>query len=195
MNLNAQPGAGNMTVVTKLIDHTLCNRGGYGEADTDTAAIWRKDRRIHADDLTNVIEQGSAGIAAIDRGIDLDVIHIGPVVDVATPCRNDARGSSASKTKRISDGDDPVSYPCCVGVAKTGVGQRLISLDLKQSEVRPSIYASNDCGQDFSAIENDLDFISTPDHMMIGHDQPFCIDDEARTQGTAVHWASRHLGK
>ncbi|MNL79993.1 hypothetical protein D3C87_2067260 [compost metagenome] len=57
--------------------------GGDGEANPDTSAIRGVDGRIDTDDMAVVIHQRAAGIAMVDRRIDLDEVIIRAGMQVA----------------------------------------------------------------------------------------------------------------
>src|SRR5260221_3575485 len=71
LDLNAEPAAVNLAVLAQLRDHSLGEVRRDGEADADAAAIRRVDRRVDADHLTLLGEGRAAGVAAIDRGVEL----------------------------------------------------------------------------------------------------------------------------
>src|SRR5205085_3308276 len=89
LDRDAEPAAGHMAIVADLLDHALRGIGGEREADPDRAAGWRVDRRVDPDDLAMQVEGWPAGIAAVDRGVDLDEIVIGAFIDVAPQRRDD----------------------------------------------------------------------------------------------------------
>ena len=51
-------------------------RKGSRETDPNTAACWRQDSRVHADDFTVHVKQGPAGVAFINSHISLNKIII-----------------------------------------------------------------------------------------------------------------------
>src|SRR5260221_6688892 len=71
LDLNAKPAAVDLAVLAQLRDHSLGEVRGDGEADADAAAIRRVDRRVDADHLTLLGEGRATGVAAIDRGVEL----------------------------------------------------------------------------------------------------------------------------
>ena len=83
--------------------------GGNGESDADRAARRRKDRRVDADDIAIDIEGRAAGIAFVDRRIDLDEIVIRAGADVAATGGHDAGGDGAPETEGIADRDHPIA--------------------------------------------------------------------------------------
>ena len=60
-------------------------------------------------DLAIHVEQRAAGIAAIDGGVGLDEVVVGPGIDVAVARRDDADGDRAAEAERIADRHHPVA--------------------------------------------------------------------------------------
>ena len=77
LNLDAEPAARDRAVVLQRLDHALGDVAGDGEADADAAAGRRVDRGVDADDLAVGIEGRAAGIAVVDRRVDLQEVVIG----------------------------------------------------------------------------------------------------------------------
>ena len=86
---------------------TVC--AGMSKGDADAAAIGRVDRRVDADHLARQVEGRPAGIAAVDRRVDLQEVVIGTGADVAAARRDDARRHGAAEAEGIADGDDPIA--------------------------------------------------------------------------------------
>ena len=109
LDLDAQPAARDMAMRLKLRHHVMDGGGRNGEADADAAARGREDHRIHADHLAAQVEGRAAGIAAIDRRVDLDEVVIIARADVAADRGDDARGHRIGKAEGIADRDHPVA--------------------------------------------------------------------------------------
>src|SRR5262249_8659656 len=73
LDATAEPAAAQLAELAKLIDDAGHGLRRHGKADADRAAGRRDDQRVDADDLAFEIEQRTAGIAAIDGGVGLDV--------------------------------------------------------------------------------------------------------------------------
>jgi hypothetical protein len=112
----------------KLIDHAGHGLRGHRKADADRAAGRRDDQRVDADHLAVEVEQRAAGIAAVDGGVGLDVVVIGPGIDVAVARRDDAGRHRAAEAERIADRDHPFAEPQLVGIAELHRDQRLVGL-------------------------------------------------------------------
>ena len=107
LNPHAEPAAARLAVLAQLIDNGDGAVRGNGKADSNRTPRRRDDRGIDADDLAVEVEQRSAGIAAIDRRISLNVVVVGTGIDVAVARLDDARGHRAAEAERIADGDHP----------------------------------------------------------------------------------------
>src|SRR5262249_39045808 len=71
LDCDAQPAAVDVTLLLQLGDDRFGKVRGNGEPDADRATAGRYDRGIDADHGTVGREGGTAGIALVDRGIDL----------------------------------------------------------------------------------------------------------------------------
>src|SRR5262249_56307776 len=94
------------------------------------------DRGIDADHLAVEVEQGAAGIAAVDGGVGLNVIVVGAGIDVAVARRDDAGRDGAAEAERVADGDDPFAQPQLVRIAEGHRLERLLPLYPEKPEVR-----------------------------------------------------------
>ena len=83
--------------------------GRNREGDADVAARGREDRRVDADHLAVEVEGRAAGVAAVDRRVDLHEVVIGAGADVAAEGRDDAGRDRAAEAEGIADRDDPVA--------------------------------------------------------------------------------------
>src|SRR6202012_3298084 len=99
----------DMAVRLKLRHHIVNGGRRNGEADADAAARRREDHRVHADDLALDVEGRAAGVAAIDRRVDLDEVRIRTISDIAADGRHDTGGDGVGETERIADRDHPIA--------------------------------------------------------------------------------------
>ena len=135
LDADTQPAALDPPLLLQRLDHRHREIGGDREADPDVAAAGREDRRVDTDHLAVEIEARAAGIAAIDRRVDLQEVVVGSGPNVTRAGRDDARGDRAAEPERIADGDDPVADPDRVAVGKRHRGQGVVDLDLEQREI------------------------------------------------------------
>src|SRR3546814_989048 len=100
---NSEPAATGPAELTQLRCDAGSQLRGDREANADGSAGLREDRRVKADHVAVEIEQRTAGVAAVDRGIGLDEVVIGTLADIAASCRDDAgRHRPAEKIGRES---------------------------------------------------------------------------------------------
>src|SRR4029079_4374396 len=151
----------------------------HRKADADRTAGGRDDQRVDADDVAIEVEQRTAGIAAVDGGVGLDIAVIRPRGDVAVLGRDDTGRHRAAEAERIADRDHPVAEAQLVGVAELYGDQRLRRLDLQHGEVGLLVDA-NQVGLDLGAVvEDDVDLVGVRDDVVVGDDDASGVDDEA----------------
>src|SRR3546814_9630815 len=81
------------------LDHRDRGIGGDGEVDADVRADRRDQHVGDADDIALQVEPRTARIAAVDRGIGLDIAVIGAAAEV----RSEEHTSELQSLMRISD--------------------------------------------------------------------------------------------
>src|SRR6516162_7006734 len=159
LDLHADPAAADLAVVLELSNDRLHGRSGDGKGDAYRAARGGEDGGIDTDHVAVDVEGRAAGIAFIDRRIDLNevVVRTGP--NVATSSRDDAGGHGAAEAERIADRDHPLAEPQRIGVAEFHGNQRLVRLEAQQREIG-ALVAPDDLGLEFAAVvENDVDLV------------------------------------
>ena len=175
---DAEPAAIDGAMLLQLTDHLLDERCRHGEGDADIAAGGGEDRGVHADDLAVQIEGRAAGIAAIHRRVDLQIV-IGARSDVAVMGRDDACGHRSAEAERIADREHPVT-DARILFGKLHVRELLRGLDLEQSDVGPRVGADQR-GRIFVAVlERHGDVLGILDHMVVGDEVPVRRNEEAR---------------
>src|SRR5579871_6688645 len=104
LHRDAKPAALDATALAQLRDdrnHQLTRRR---EADADGAARGRNDRRADGDHLAVHIENRPAGIARIDRRVELQEIVERSGAEVPPARRDDAGGDRAAEAERVARG-------------------------------------------------------------------------------------------
>ena len=109
LNLHADPTAGDAALVLELGDDRLHRLGRDREGDADRPAGRREDRGVDADHVAVDVEGRAAGVALVDRGIDLQEVVVGAGADVAAAGRDDAGRDGAAEAERIADRQHPVA--------------------------------------------------------------------------------------
>ena len=89
-------------------------RGRHGEADADVAGDGPEDRGGDAHQAAAQVEEAPAGVAGVDRGVDLD--HRDALLVGAADRADDAGGDRVLEAEGAPDGEDAVA------LAQTGVG-------------------------------------------------------------------------
>ena len=81
----------------------------HGEADALVAAALRGDLLVDADHVATRVDQRTAGVAGVDRGVGLDAAGDDRAVrrlQLAVGRRDDARREREVEAQRVADGDD-----------------------------------------------------------------------------------------
>ena len=182
-------------VLHQLGDDLLGLVGGNGETDADAAAVRRIDGGVDADHLAVDIDQRPAGIAVVDRRIDLDEIVIGTAVQIAAASRDDAGGNGGADAEGIADREDLVAELQLVGIAPGDGCERLRRFDLQDGKVRLGVGAQQ-LGRKLGAvIQRYLDVDRVLNDMVVGDDDAVRADDEAGAErhGALALLLARHL--
>ena len=130
-------------------------------------------------DLAVEVEQRSAGIAAVDGGVGLDVVVVGAGIDVAVARRDDARGHGAAEAERVADRDYPFAEPQLVGIAELHGLERLLGLDPQHRQIDLGVLADQFGLDPRAVVEDDGDLVGVGDHVVVGDDDAGGVDDEA----------------
>src|ERR1700710_2692350 len=99
---DTQPATVDMPALFQLRHDPFGQLARDSEADADRAAGRGNDGGGHADDLTRHVEGGSAGVAGIDRRIELQEVVERPAHDVAPTGGDYAGGDGAAEAEGIA---------------------------------------------------------------------------------------------
>jgi hypothetical protein len=179
LDRDAEPAAVDAALVAQVGDDARDFGTGFGEADADRAACGRDDRGVHSHHVAIHIEGGTAGVARIDRRVELQEVVEGSGADVASARRDDAGGDRAAEAERVAGGQDPVADLDLVGIAPGDIGQWPGGLHLDHRDVGQLVGADDGRGQLSAVVERDDDAAGMTDHVVVRHDDPGGIDDEA----------------
>ena len=128
------------------------------------------------------IEGGAAGIAAVDRRVDLQVIGIGAgPAAIARPanCRHDARCRGSAETERVAQRDDPVAPAQVRRRAELNVFERLRVLDLDDGEIGLRIAADQFSIKLSPILQDNLNLRRPFDDVVVRDDMTLSRDEEA----------------
>src|SRR5262249_30910696 len=110
--------------LTQLGQERLDRVDRYGEADADVAlaAFSGEDRAVDADHSAVYVDQRTAGIAWIDRGIDLQHVLEAAFRDGERTrlVAHDTNRHGVTEPERISDGNHPIARLQRIRIAKFG---------------------------------------------------------------------------
>ena len=130
-----------------------------------------------------MLNKRAARIAAIDGGVGLQEVVVGPGIDVALGGGDDADRDAAAEAERIADRHDPVAHAHLRGIAEGDGLERLLRLHFQQREVGLGIVAENLGDLQLGAVgEVDDDLVGALDDVIVGDDEARRVDDEARAE-------------
>src|SRR5262249_5673574 len=90
LNLPAEPAAADHALVLELGDDRLHRLGRNIKGDADRSARRREDRGVDPDDVAVHVEGRAAGIAFVDRRVNLDEVVVRAGANVTAASRDDA---------------------------------------------------------------------------------------------------------
>jgi hypothetical protein len=163
----------------ELADHRLGDAGRDGEAKPDRAAGRREDGGVDANHLAVHVEQRATRVAAVDRGVGLDVVVERARLDVAAARRHDAGRHGAAQAERIADRHDRLADLHLARVSELDGGQRLVALDLEHGEIGLLVTAQQLGRQLAAVVQGHGDRVGLTGDVVVGHDDAGRIDDEA----------------
>ena len=185
-----------MPGLLQIRSHGPHHVGRDGEADADRAARRRDNGTVHANHLAGLVEQRTAGIALIDRCVDLNELVIRTRANIAALRRHDARGHGAAEAERIAHGNHPFARTHRGAVTEFDIRQSpAASVHLQHSQVG-ALVAADDLRLQFRAIvEHNADGLGIFHHMVVGDHGTGRTDNEAGTarfDDTMTLWLPRH---
>src|SRR5512132_2222085 len=156
---DAKPAALHGALLLQLRHDLLRDVRRNGEADADAAAVRSEDRGIHTDHLAAAVEQRAAGVAAVERRVDLDEVVIGARTEIAAARRNDAGSHRAREAEGITDRDHPVADAHFVGIAPAHRRQRSVGRDLQYRKVGLVVLAEQARWEMAAILQCNLDLL------------------------------------
>ncbi len=173
--------------------------GGNREADALITTGAGEDRGVDPDQLALHVDQRTARVARVDRGVGLDEVLVVGDADVGPALgRDDPHRHRLPHSERVADGEHHVSQPQPPGVSQ---GQRVqvlgLALQPQHREIRLGIGAHH-LGLQLAVVgEGHADLVGVLDHVVVGQHDAVCGDDHARAQALlpalARHAVEREL--
>ena len=186
----------DLAVGDQVIDHI--GGGGDGDREAETLHARRGGRahlhRVDANDLTVHIDERTAGVAVVERGVRLDQRHRHAVdIDVAVDGGDDAVGQRAAQidAERVADGIDRVADRERVGIAELR-GGKPVSVHLDDGKVLLLIEADELRLIALAADEHDIALRPADDHMGVGENIAVLREDHAGADHRAAVRQRRH---
>ena len=163
----------------------------YSEGQALIAAGVGEYLRIDADHFSLHVEQGTAGIARVDRDVGLNEGDVGSVRQRARFCADDPRSHRILESKRGADRQDPLAHLLVAAVAELDRGQAG-RVDLEYRDIA-GLVAADDFGAEFASVgELHRHLGCTVDDMGIGEDDAVRTHDEAGSFAVLRRRAVRH---
>ena len=169
----------------------------HREADPDRAAGRRHDRGVHRDHLALHVEGRAAGVARVDRRVDLQEVVERPGADVAPARRDDPGGHRRADPERVARRQDPVAdldRRGCRPSSHTAAACRVVIADHR--DIGHRVDADDLARQILPVRERHGDARGVADDVAVGHDDAGRVDDEAgaRRRAPAGGAAGRAAG-
>ena len=149
----------------------------------------RDDRGVHADDVPARIDQRSAGVSGIQRGVRLnDVVDevAGLRAQRAAKRTDDTCRHRGLQTVRISKGDDELS-----GANRCRIGERrmdeIVAGDPDDGEIRCGIVADQLGIVSVPIERRNGDFFRAVHYVAVGQREAVRRDDESRARAATAH--------
>ena len=141
--------------------------------------------RRHADELPGGVDQRAAGIARVDRRVDLHEILPRAAAGDPPPGRaDDALGDRLTDPERVADGEHDVADPERRGVVETDRREPPLGdagrLDAHDGEIGLPIAPDQVAGVQRAVPEHDVDGVGVLDQVEVGQHDAVGIDDDAR---------------
>ena len=188
----------DLAVLDDFVGHTLDEVGRDGEADADGAGGvggggGGGDRGVDADHLAGRVEGRAAGVTGVDGRVDLDGVGDDLVVVVvghghrAVQGGDDAGGGGVVVAERVADGHHVLADGELVGIGEfhgLEVARRVVELD--DRKIGGGVSADERGGIHVAVGKRHLNLLGTGDHVVVGDDVAFGVDDGAGALGGAV---------
>src|SRR5579885_349831 len=179
LNVHAEIAARDLARFLERGDNVTDGLGRYREGYADTSAGRRNDRRIHADHFAREVERRAAGVAAINRGVDLEEIIGTGRSDIAAARGNDASRNSAAEAEGIAYCKHPVADARRAACELDPREAAALTVDLQEREVGARIGADHLRGVGLAVFGLHVDFAGVFDNVIVRHDVAVSRNEEA----------------
>jgi hypothetical protein len=179
-----------MAARDELGDHAVHGVDRHRETDAGTRAGRAVDSRIDADEPAGAVEQRTARVSRVDRGIGLDQVPVHAaalVVERPIERGDDAGGQAPVETERIADGEHLLADAQVVARADRHRFERLAGRADEQHGDVMSLARTHQRGRIVPAVrELDRGLGRAGDDVHVRDDVPLLVPHEARA-GAARH--------
>jgi len=133
-------------------------------------------------------QQRPAGVSRIDRRIGLNgLLDVRPFRAADGAQRtDDAARHRARKSKRVSDGEGFLAHLKVLGIAKYG-GNYAGRVNFDNRQVMPAVASDHLRLVGFLVVQSHFHLRGVANHVEVGQDVPFLVDDEAGTLAFLGH--------
>ena len=183
---DAHVGVGcDLAVFHDILEHVEHIVNGDGEAQALGGGAVAGGGVLGGDDAHHLsvgVEEGPAGVAAVDGGSDLDHVEGGAVyVDLPVEAGDNALAHGEGELAQgVADGGHVLAHPQVGALADDHGGQLPVpGVDFDNGDVVVLVAAHDLGGVGLAVAEADLHVIAAADHMVVGDDVAVLGDDEA----------------
>src|SRR5262245_21344521 len=178
LDLHTDSAAGDFAVLLELGHDRLHSRSRDRKSYADRTARRREDGRVDANHVAVHIESRPAGIAFVDRGIDLNEVVVRSRPDVAAARRNDTGRHGPAEAERITDRQHPIADARRL-VGELHIREIAAALDFDKCNVGARIGTDYLRGVGFPVVGSHLHRIGLIDDVVVGHGVTVGADKEA----------------
>ena len=176
-------GAVRRAIGENVAQQRLRSADRHGKADADVRA-GSEDRRVDADHIAAAVEQWSAAVAGIDGGVGLNHVfeQAFVVANGAAQRADHAGGQGPVESKRIADREYLLADLQILGITERQVRKLSVGFDLDESQVVGLVNRQHVRRISPLVVEQGDFYLRrvAADHMVVGEDAPFRVDDESR---------------
>ncbi len=173
--------ARHMPALLQLSHNALHRVGRNREPDPHRpAAIRRQNGSVHPHHLAVLRKQRTAGIALVNRRVDLNEIVVRRLANIAPARTDDAGGHRAAQSERITYRHHPATGLRRIGIAQVDERQLVVGLHPQHGQIATRIAAYYLRRQRGAVIQRHAHRGRVSHHVVIRHDGAIRVDDEPR---------------